>query len=320
MKINSSTIGIEKTSSEYNDLENIVFKIAAVNGVKDVEAVDIRISAERGTLEFRTVEGGQAQTAPSSGTTVQPQPLGQNSGAVTLPNTQVEDKTQPGVYAPKNDGISPLDQKSSMVTDGRQRRSDVYQDPALSMMTPEQQEAYLAKQRVDAQEPSITEQEAQKSVEPGYYAPRDGGSYAPPAKQPIKNWKDVVPRVDSVRKRQNQENTITIKESVMKINSSTVSIDKTSAEYQALEGIIFKIAAQNGIKDVESVHVSLSEEQGIVGYKVAEVDFSQAHIQETTTGEKVEGKEAPMEESGNSASETPTDPVEGTKVDPQKQS
>jgi hypothetical protein len=108
----------------------------------------------------------------------------------------------------------------------------------------------------------------------------------------------------------------------MKINSNTISIDKKSAEYQALERVVLKVAAQNGIKDVESVQIKLSEDQGIMGFKTSEVDFSQAHITDSTSDEKVTEKEDPkIDESGASSksSDPKVDPVGQAGTDPQNE-
>jgi len=56
----------------------------------------------------------------------------------------------------------------------------------------------------------------------------------------------------------------------MKINSNTVSLTKESSEYQTLEGIIKKIASDNEINSVESVNISLSENEGLIDFKIAE--------------------------------------------------
>jgi len=56
----------------------------------------------------------------------------------------------------------------------------------------------------------------------------------------------------------------------MKVNSNTVSLTKESSEYQAIEGIIKKIASENEIDSVESVRIALSAEEGLIGFKIAE--------------------------------------------------
>ena len=59
------------------------------------------------------------------------------------------------------------------------------------------------------------------------------------------------------------------KGNIMKINSNTISLTKESSEFSKIEDIIMKIAAVNGIKDVESVQIQLTADKGIVGFKTA---------------------------------------------------
>lgn len=61
-------------------------------------------------------------------------------------------------------------------------------------------------------------------------------------------------------------------EKIMKINSNTISLTKESSEFSKIEDIIMKIAAVNGIKDVDSVQIQLTADKGIVGFKTAEID------------------------------------------------
>lgn len=61
-------------------------------------------------------------------------------------------------------------------------------------------------------------------------------------------------------------------ENIMKINSNTIGLSKESSEFSKIEDIIMKIAAVNGIKDVESVQIQLTADKGIVGFKTAEID------------------------------------------------
>jgi hypothetical protein len=55
----------------------------------------------------------------------------------------------------------------------------------------------------------------------------------------------------------------------MKINSNTISLTKESSDFQKIEEVIMKVAAVNGIKDVESVQIQLMPDKGIVGFKLA---------------------------------------------------
>ena len=64
----------------------------------------------------------------------------------------------------------------------------------------------------------------------------------------------------------------TVKGDIMKINSNTIGLTKESAEFSKIEDIIMKIAAVNGIKDVDSVQIQLTADKGIVGFKTAEID------------------------------------------------
>ena len=57
----------------------------------------------------------------------------------------------------------------------------------------------------------------------------------------------------------------------MKINSNTVSIEKTSAEYKALEEVITKIASENKIENVAEVQIALSQNSGLIGFKTADL-------------------------------------------------
>lgn len=56
----------------------------------------------------------------------------------------------------------------------------------------------------------------------------------------------------------------------MKINSNTIYIEKESSEYGELETIIKKIASENEIDNVESIQISLSSDEGVIGFKVAQ--------------------------------------------------
>jgi hypothetical protein len=70
----------------------------------------------------------------------------------------------------------------------------------------------------------------------------------------------------------------------MKINSNTFSFDKTSAEYQALEGVIKKIASDNGITDVAAVQATIRPEDGTVVFKEA---ISLKELDTTEFGPKI---------------------------------
>ena len=56
----------------------------------------------------------------------------------------------------------------------------------------------------------------------------------------------------------------------MKINSNTVYITKESSEYGELENVIKKIASENEVGNVESIQISLSSDEGVIGFKVAQ--------------------------------------------------
>lgn len=62
MKINSNTIGLERKSSEFSEIEDIVMKIAAVNGIKDVASVHIQLTADKGFVGFKIAEEAVAVT------------------------------------------------------------------------------------------------------------------------------------------------------------------------------------------------------------------------------------------------------------------
>ena len=55
----------------------------------------------------------------------------------------------------------------------------------------------------------------------------------------------------------------------MKINSNTVSLTKESEDFKALEEVIKKVASENGIEAVESIEISLSPEEGLIGFKTS---------------------------------------------------
>jgi hypothetical protein len=71
MKINSNTFSLEKES--YEELENVVKKIAEENGIEDVEEINIKISKEDGVVIFKQAkekpkgESGDPMAAQTGG-------------------------------------------------------------------------------------------------------------------------------------------------------------------------------------------------------------------------------------------------------------
>ena len=51
----------------------------------------------------------------------------------------------------------------------------------------------------------------------------------------------------------------------MKINSNTISLDRE--DYEKLEGVIKKIASDNGIENVNEIHLSLEPDKGMIIFK-----------------------------------------------------
>jgi len=107
------------------------------------------------------------------------------------------------------------------------------------------------------------------------------------------------------------------KESVMKINSNTFSINKESEEFQSIENIIKRIASENKIENVEEVQIKLSKDGstvkfafdmpvgamgGIVG-QVAQQAVQQAGTNPTET---IQNAVLQMAQSG-----TPLDQIQG---------
>jgi len=84
--------------------------------------------------------------------------------------------------------------------------------------------------------------------------------------EPVYYEKYLVPMEDKMKADGQKENG----ENTMKINSNTVGITKESSEYKELEDIITKIASENKIDNVERVAISLSQDKGIIGFKVAQ--------------------------------------------------
>jgi len=58
------------------------------------------------------------------------------------------------------------------------------------------------------------------------------------------------------------------KESVMKINSNTFSINKESEEFQSIEDIIKRIASENKIENVEEVQIKISKDGSTVKFAI----------------------------------------------------
>lgn len=52
----------------------------------------------------------------------------------------------------------------------------------------------------------------------------------------------------------------------MKINSNTIVLKNGSEEYKELESILTKVAAENKIDNVNSIHISLDKESGVVKF------------------------------------------------------
>ena len=61
------------------------------------------------------------------------------------------------------------------------------------------------------------------------------------------------------------------KESVMKINSNTFSINRESKEFQSIEDIIKRIASENKIENVEEVQIKLSKDEGMVKFSADQI-------------------------------------------------
>jgi len=104
----------------------------------------------------------------------------------------------------------------------------------------------------------------------------------------------------------------------MKINSNTISLTKESSDFQKIEEVIMKVAAVNGIKDVESVQIQLMPDKGVVGFKLAAdgqldpaLQAQQAQQGQPATGQPAAGQ-VPGQPAANpaltSATGTPAQP------------
>lgn len=60
------------------------------------------------------------------------------------------------------------------------------------------------------------------------------------------------------------------KESVMKVNSSTIILTKEDPTYKDIEGILSKIAESNGIDNVRFATISVTQDEGTISFKVAD--------------------------------------------------
>ena len=56
----------------------------------------------------------------------------------------------------------------------------------------------------------------------------------------------------------------------MKLNSNTICLTKESEDFKTIEELVKKVASANDVENVESVNIVLSEDGGIVGFKVAQ--------------------------------------------------
>jgi hypothetical protein len=54
----------------------------------------------------------------------------------------------------------------------------------------------------------------------------------------------------------------------MKINSSTIVIEKGSSEFDQIESILKKIAEENKINNVKTASISLTKEDGVVSFEI----------------------------------------------------
>jgi hypothetical protein len=54
----------------------------------------------------------------------------------------------------------------------------------------------------------------------------------------------------------------------MKINSNTILVEKGSAEFDQIEGILKKIAEDNKISNVKTASISLTKEDGVVSFEI----------------------------------------------------
>lgn len=77
MKINSNTIGLTKESSDFQKIEEVIMKVAAVNGIKDVESVQIQLMPDKGIVGFKLAADGQIDPALQAQQAQQGQPAAQ---------------------------------------------------------------------------------------------------------------------------------------------------------------------------------------------------------------------------------------------------
>jgi hypothetical protein len=71
MKINSNTILLDKESNEFKELEDIIMKVAATNGIKNVTAVQVHITENDGIVGFKFAADAAQAEDPGTGTTNQ---------------------------------------------------------------------------------------------------------------------------------------------------------------------------------------------------------------------------------------------------------
>jgi len=110
MKINSNTISLAKESFEFQKIEDVIMKIAAINGIKDVTSVEIQLESDKGFVGFKVaadaIPSQQTPPAQSNQAPTAPVPAGQAPGAPVAPTvpgtapttgdpTQKTDQTQP---------------------------------------------------------------------------------------------------------------------------------------------------------------------------------------------------------------------------------
>ena len=111
----------------------------------------------------------------------------------------------------------------------------------------------------------------------------------------------------------------------MKINSNTLNLIKESYDFKALEQIIHKVASENNIENVESVEITLAQNQGIVGFKIAqEMPIEEEQVQQQVPQQPQPVAQQPQEQVQQQPQEQPqeTAPEEETEnveepVDPE---
>jgi len=109
----------------------------------------------------------------------------------------------------------------------------------------------------------------------------------------------------------------------MKINSNTISLTKESSDFQKIEEVIMKVAAVNGIKDVESVQIQLMPDKGVVGFKLAadgQIDpalqAQQAQQGQPATGQPAAGQPSTGQVPGQPAANPALTSTTGTPTQP----